>query len=307
MATGFKIVNDVLTEMSFHLVEPVVNTTIVSIVSEGYGSGGYGSGGYGGSPDGPGAMIVTVGSTTAMYPGAMIIVGLGLPDEEVVTIISVSGNTFTAVLVNSHNPGETIVGATFPVEETFDPFFTQSEMLNYVADAQNDYLVRVPLIYNVVGQNFSPRQKLQAMPSDTIQIERIALNGFALYEQGQTSLDLINYNWPQFPAGNPRSWHEDRTGFMTYGLDNVPGNTFSVEVLYAQSAPGTLTLNGTFLLPDPFVTYIKYGALASVFTKDGEQNDPERARYCQQRFETGVKIGKQFYQSVMENEVTQRG
>lgn len=303
MATGYKIANDVLTEMSFHLVEPIVNTTITSIFAEGYGDGGYGDGGFGDPPDGPGSYVVYVGSTTAMYTGAMILIGAHTANQEVVTILAVGDNYFNALLVKTHVTGETVTGATFPVGEMPDPFYTQSEMLSYIANAQNDYLVRVPVIYNVVAQAFASRQKTQTMPADTIQIERIAYGGSALYEQSQTSLDLLNYTWSQQAATNPTLWFEDRTGFMTYGLDQIPLNAFSVEVLYAQRAAATLGLSDAFLLPDAFLTYVKYGALAEVFSKDGEQRDPERAQYCAQRFATGVKIGQQFYKNIQAQEV----
>jgi hypothetical protein len=238
-----------------------------------------------------------------MYPGAIVILGARTANQEVVTIIGVGVDNFTAVLTRSHDVGETVTGATFPVGEMPDPFYTQSEMLNYVSNAQNDYLVRVPLIYNVTTQNFVSSQLTQTMPVDTIQIERIAFAGAALYEQGQTSLDLLDYNWGQRAAGNPTLWFEDRTGYMTYGLNQVPLNAFSVELLYAQRGADQLGLADSFLLPDAFLTYVKYGALAEVFSKDGEQRDPERAQYCQQRFETGVKIGTQFYKNAMAQEV----
>lgn len=303
MATGYKIVNDILTEISYHLVEPVVNTTITSIVAEGYGDGGYGDGGYGDAPDGAGSYVVYVGSLASMYTGALLVVNPHGANQEVVTIIEVGDNYFTAIFANAHVAGEPIAGATFPVGESPDPFYTQSEMLNYVSNAQNDYLVRVPLIYNVVDQAFASGQRTQAMPADTIQVERIAFGGAALYEQGQTSLDLLNYTWAQQAAGNPTLWFEDRTGYMTYGLNQIPLNAFSVEVLYAQRGAAALGLGDSFLLPDVFLTYVKYGALAEVFSKDGEQRDPERARYCADRFETGVKIGQQFYKNAMAQEV----
>lgn len=303
MATGYKIANDVLTEMAFHLVEPIVNTTVTSIFVEGYGDGGYGDGGYGDSPDGPGSYVVYVPSIAAMYVGAMILVGAHTANQEVVTIVAVGDNYFNAVFTKVHVVGETVTGATFPVGELPDPFYTQREMLNYVANAQNDYLLRVPLIYNVVTQAFASGQQTQSMPADSIQMERVAGAGYALYEQGQSSLDLLNYSWGQQGAGMPTLWYEDRTGFMIYGLDRIPLNQFSLEVLYAQRGPATLELGGVFLLPDAFLTYVKYGALAAVFSKDGEQRDPERAQYCAQRFETGVKIGQQFYKNAMAQEV----
>jgi hypothetical protein len=284
---GYKIANDVLTEMSYHLVEPVVSTTVTSDIPAG-------------------TVTAPVGSTDGIYVGAMLIVGTG-GVQEVVTVSAVGVNNFTATFAFAHPAGNLVFAATFPVCQTIDPFFTQQEMLNYVANAQNDYLVRVPFIYTTVAQNFVSTQRTGTMPDDTIQIERISYNGKALREQSQTSMSMLNPGWNQQAAMAPTIWYEDRTGYMTYGLDRVPLNAFSVNLLYAQRDSGVLALTDGFLLPDPFLTYVKYGALAQAFAKDGEQKDSERAKFCQGRFDTGVKIGLQFYKNMMAQEVVGAG
>lgn len=43
-------------------------------------------------------------------------------------------------------------------------------------------------------------------------------------------------------------------------------------------------------VPNSFLIYIKYGALARIFTDNSELKDLNRAKYCQQRFEEGCRI-----------------
>jgi hypothetical protein len=43
-------------------------------------------------------------------------------------------------------------------------------------------------------------------------------------------------------------------------------------------------------VPNSFLIYIKYGALARIFTDNSELKDLNRAKYCQQRFEEGRRI-----------------
>lgn len=272
---GFLIANDLLTEISYILVEPVVNTQLGTAVM-------------------PGVQTVTPPSLASIYVGAMLIVGSGT-DEEVITVTAVASPSFTATFANSHPSTDPLYGATFPVGEDNNPFFSQPEVLSYVSNAQNDYLVRVPMIEAVTTQNFAPTQRTQNVPSDAIQIERVAVGGYPLLEQGQSSLDQIWYLWPTTTPGPPRTWFEDRLNFMTYGVQPVPLNAFTVEVIYAQRDSQQLALNEGFLLPDPFLHYVKYGALAAIFSKDGEQRDPARAQYCMQRFMLGVRIGMHFY------------
>jgi hypothetical protein len=233
-----------------------------------------------------------------IYVGAMLIAGSG-STEEVITVTAVTATTLTATFAFVHASSDQLIGATFPVGEDNNPFFSQNEMLNYLSDGENDYLTRVPVILNRTTQNFAPTQRIQNMPSDAIQVERVAVNGYALMEQGQASLDLLNYTWGVTTPGPPETWFEDRLNFMTYGVQPVPLNTFVANLLYAQRDSALLALNEGFLLPDLYLTYVKYYVLAQCFAKDGEMRDQARAQYCVQRVDTGVKIGLNFYESVM--------
>lgn len=174
---GFRTAADVLMEVSFHLVEEVVDTTIITVVGPGgYGSGGYGQYGYGsGSPE-----VIKPASTTAMYDGALIIVGWGLDTAEVVTILHVTltGYIYTSAFVNVHNPGETILAPTFPTQQTTDPFYTQQEMLGYLSRAQNEFLSACPVYYQLVQQNLLYGQILQATPGNCIELSRVAASQY---------------------------------------------------------------------------------------------------------------------------------
>jgi hypothetical protein len=273
--TGYLTANSVLTDISFTLVEPVVNAQFSAPVTVGQ-------------------VVAVPTSMTGIYQGAMLVVGAGA-SLEIVTVAFVSGLTFGATFTKAHATSEPIVGATFPTCQTQDEFFTQSEALTYLAEAQNDYLSRVKCVFNTVTQSFKGTQTIQPYPLDCIQLQRVAVNNVALREQPQSSLDLIQPNWAQSGFGNPKIWYEDRTGYLNYGVWPSPGNAFNAEVLYAQRDTVPLGLNDGFLLPDPFVTsYIKYGCLAKMFAKDGQQADPSRTKFFTQRFESGIEVGAKF-------------
>lgn len=174
---GYRTAADVLMEISFHLIEEVVDTTIITVVGPGgYGSGGYGQYGYGsGSPE-----VIKPASTTAMYDGALIIVGWGLDTAEVVTILHVTltGYIYTSAFVNVHNPGETILSPTFPTQAPTDPFFMQSEMLGYLSRAQNEFLSACPVFYQLVQQNLVYGQIFQVTPGNCIELSRVAASQY---------------------------------------------------------------------------------------------------------------------------------
>jgi len=166
---GYRTACDVLMEVSYHLLQPVVFTSVVSVA---VGSGGFGGGGFGGGGAGS---VITVASTYAMYPGCEVVIGWNTVNAEVVTVQTVSDSThFTADLLNPHSPGETVLGPTFPIQVDTDPIFTQPEMLGYLARAQNEFLTAVPCYYQRFFQNVNAGILYQNTPSTTLLIDRIA-------------------------------------------------------------------------------------------------------------------------------------
>ncbi len=285
--SGYMIVNDVANLISNILVEPVVSTTLGTAVT-------------------PGSQTVTPGSMASIYVGAMLIVDTGTA-QEVVTVTAVTTSTFTAVFANAHAGTAAVVGATFPVGENNNYFFSQAEVLGQISDSQNVFLTRAPIVLNVVTQDFQSAQKTSALPADCVQLERVAVGGKALWEQGQTSADLINKYWGQNAPATPDWWFEDRVAFMTYGVTPIPLNAFAAELVYAQRDSEVLALNEGFLLPDPFLLYVMYGALAELFGKDGEQRDPARQAYCNQRFDLGVQVANRVYANIMQQQTVEGG
>lgn len=156
--TGFRTVNSILAEISLHLLEPLVNTTLSAPIASGL-------------------QTATVGSTTAMYVGALLVVDLGSVSVEVVTITAVNpGVSFTATFANSHLAGAVIITPTFPSQQPTDPFFTQTEMLGYLSRAQNEFLARMPSIFQLTQQLITVSQIYQTTPANCVEINRIALS-----------------------------------------------------------------------------------------------------------------------------------
>ena len=295
---GSLIVNDLLTDVSYALFEGVVNTTITAFtVPAGYGDGGFGDGGFG---DGTG-LVVTVGSVASMYAGAQIIVGVGLSTEEVVTILQVEGGTFVAAFNFAHLPGEIIVGATFPVQNTAgDPFFLQSEMLQYLSNAVNDFLLRVPLCYTVTDAiSMPPTMQFTALPSDCMFPVRVSAFGIGLRETSQSNLDGVDYRWQQEAGSPPLVYYRDKIGLEQVGVWPVQRNTTPLEIVYANRGQQLMGLADGFPLPDPFLVYVKARVLEFAFSKDGEQKSPALAGFWNGRYEMGVKISKIFLEAAI--------
>jgi len=160
--TGYRSVLSLALEMSFHLVEPVVSTTLTSAISS------------------TGNQTATVGSLgypiNALYPGAQIVVDSGI-NQEIVTVLAVneSLSQFTAVFTFTHPAGAPVIGATFPTQAlSGDQFFTQSEILDYIARAQHDFLAQVPCVFALNTQSVKFGQIYQQLTCDAIEMHRVA-------------------------------------------------------------------------------------------------------------------------------------
>lgn len=169
MALGQRQVVDLLCEIGNHLIEPFfLQTLSLPLVGPGL------------------AVTITLNpssplpATQYLYPGALVVIGWhsSTNNAEVVSVIAVTGdNTFTANLQNTHAGGESVFSATFATQQPTDPVFTQSEIISYIAQAQNEFLTKVPLIFDflpfqllIIGQSY------QALPTNTvIELERVAI------------------------------------------------------------------------------------------------------------------------------------
>lgn len=172
MALGTRLVADLLAEISFHLIEPITVQTLTASLDAGP------------------AVTITLDPTSSLtfpaaplpptsylYPGAQVVLGWQAASAEVVTVIAVVSETeFTANLVNNHTAGETLFGATFPTQQPTDPIFTQSEILGYVAQAQNEFLTKTPLIFEFFPSNLIELgQTNQLLPGTAIELERVSV------------------------------------------------------------------------------------------------------------------------------------
>lgn len=158
--SGYRTAVDVLCEVSLRMLQEIVLTTLTAPVSTG-------------------SQAVTVGSTTAMYVGADVVVDPYTSLAEVVAITAVNpGVSFTAVFANAHASGAQVIGATFPTQVETDPLYLQSEMLGYLSRAQNEFLAKAPIFYALAQQNLSYGQILQNTPTTCIEINRVAASTY---------------------------------------------------------------------------------------------------------------------------------
>lgn len=158
---GQRTVNSLMIEIALHLVEPCVLTTLTAAVAA------------------PGVATVAVGSTVGMYSGAQVVVANSdgtNPTILVITAFDPVGLTVTGNFLAAYALGSTLQGGTFPTQQPTDPLFTQGEIIGYISRAQNEFLAKVPCLF----QFFAPTainlgQQFYTAPSTSVELERITL------------------------------------------------------------------------------------------------------------------------------------
>jgi hypothetical protein len=113
----------------------------------------------------------------ALYDGAQIVIDWGTLNQEIVTVTNVNepSSSFTATFTFTHAIGATVIGATFPTQATSgDYFFSPSEILGYLARAQNEFLAQVPCIFSLNTQIVQFGQVYQQLVCDAIEMNRVA-------------------------------------------------------------------------------------------------------------------------------------
>ena len=262
---GNLIVNDLLTDVAFSLFQPCVNVTVPT----------------GGIAVGPQTVLVWDAS---LYVDAQIVVGANTANIEVVTVTAVVvGTSFSATFTKTHAAGDSITGATFPVQSVAgDPLFLQSEMLQYLSNAVNDFLLAVPLVYAVNDSiSVGPTAQYASLPADCMMPVRISAFGIGLRETSQSNLDFYDFRWQQQTGSPPQVYYRDKIPLQSFGVWPRQSNTLPVEIVYEQRGPQLMGLADGFLLPDPFLIYVKARILSFAYSKDGEARSPALAQWSE--------------------------
>jgi hypothetical protein len=252
----------ILQMVSYRLVEYFVTTTPTAAIPAG-------------------TQVVTPLSMRGIYEGALLIVGVG-PDIEVVEVTSTTTGTFTATFANTHPATDPIFGATFSSGQPNTPMWSQSEMLGYLADVQNDFLAAVRPVYAIATQGLTVGRAAYPNPADAIRVERISVNGNELWNATQTDIDWQG-GYSQRAGQQPQYWYQDKVGPFNFAVDPIPQSGFTARLFYSQSGSTSLGLLDTLTVPDLFWPALVWGVCGFALSRAGEQKDLSRSGYCQRK------------------------
>lgn len=206
--------------------------------------------------------------------------------------MSVTDQTILAQIQRVTLEGTGDLGATWP-----SGMWTLAEVLSYLNQRQNRFLAATGLLWTHAATVITTGQAEQAAPTDWIATILIAYKSSAgLYRElprmDAQELDYALATWPGATSATPRGYTETDGATLTTYVVPIPTDVGSALERYYVAMGTALTQAGVaFSVPDEFVATIKYGALADMFSKVGQANNPGLAQACEARWDEGVELG----------------
>jgi hypothetical protein len=132
----------------------------------------------------------------------------------------------------------------------------------------------------------------------------------------ETMLDVRRVSWVDYAAGHNHLWRMDEweaqaqlptwaynpeappTGFSLIltppvRIQLVPPPALGGRLDMLSSNSGTALTGGVLLgIPDDWAWAIKWGALADLLSNEGQGKDPDRAAYCEERFQQALAVAR---------------
>lgn len=145
--------------------------------------------------------------------------------------------------------------------------------------------------------------RFYAQPETTVRIERIALAGLDLLDTSQADLDMFQWSdtlkqsW-QADIGTPVNWFQDESGTENFGVYPLPNAAGTLELWCTDRGADSLDLNTTLIVPDICAFYLKYYVLMRCFEKAGEMRDPQRAKFCLEKYKMGCYLTRKLVMGV---------
>jgi hypothetical protein len=231
------------------------------------------------------------------YAGEQIVLDYGSGQAEVLTVQSDPSGGLYVIPSVSHGMSAWVRWVGFPTGQPSMPLWTQAEMLDYLAQVQNEFLLATRCVYATSDQSITHMVRYYQQPANAIRIERVTTKSpydpkapRPLLEVSQTELDLTDARWEAATGEIPSLFFQDQIDTARFGFYPLPSVDSAVTLWYAASAPASVSWLDTLVVPDIFSAYLKWGVIHRALSKDGEARDPRRAQYARQRFEYGIRL-----------------
>lgn len=174
---------------------------------------------------------------------------------------------------------------------TWSALWTADEVRGFLNDRLSRFLRQTSIIETDFTVSVVSGTSSYDLPSDLILIERVGFDDgsttTALSRVDQFVLDNGFPGW-ETTTGTPYAYYEDDD--LSIRLYPTPNSGGTLRIRYVANHPTVNSPCVRLSIPSIFVPTIKYGVMSDMFGKEGEANDPIRAKYCEDRYVEGVEL-----------------
>ena len=179
--------------------------------------------------------------------------------------------------------------------------WTRDEMIGYLNYAERDFLIKTGAVKYDVSITLPPGTGiLLDRPDNTMDIERVSLDGRRLLRQSSMNLELEDRNWRSNSTGKPSYWHEDNMSMSNIELNKIPAIGGVLRVFSGYLPNPYTVIYEDLHLADHWEPYLRWGVLAICLIKDSEDQDVARAEYAKQRYMVGVQLAQRLVKGISE-------
>ncbi len=184
----------------------------------------------------------------------------------------------------------------YPIAWNGSSQFTSADLINAIQDTRDEVLgaTGCTVTRNLVN---APIQREVTLADSVIDVRRVAWfpsSGgppVTLRQSDRASKQDYDWGYTVAPAGPPGTYMMSAEPPLSFFVDRVPNEPGNYECLFVKSGLILSTSSPTLLgIPDDWSWVIKFGALAQLFSHDGNAKDAPRQEYCSFRYEQGKAL-----------------
>lgn len=179
--------------------------------------------------------------------------------------------------------------------------WTDTEVLSYINSRQQRFLTETGIVVSRATLTTIPNTPRHTLPQDWIATRRMVwktLTGNSytpVHKMSWETADNGAITWPHDTGvSRPNGYIESSDMTRTLEVHLVPAVSDGgiLQAWYLAQPTEVLGSGTTFSLPDECLAIIKWGVMADMLSKEGRSHDPERAAYCELRWQEGIDITK---------------
>lgn len=177
--------------------------------------------------------------------------------------------------------------------------FSMDDVAHCLQKRRNKFLADTGCyLTRTVAWSGGPASGRISLTDNIIDVRRVARDNSGvmtnLWRVNEEELTAFDTSWAAPAAQDPTEYSIMATPPLTVQLSPAPLAAATLDMLTVSAgADFTPTTSATVVgVPDDMAWIVKWGAMADLLLKDGPARDPERAKYCEERYQHGVALAR---------------